>query len=149
MLQPHHSLCLHLLNHQYRWYSQPYMTVCVLSSSLTYVQVDHCDQRYLGWWKRLSWCRMMKLATEEMGTKWWLGDGWVTRKDHQKFSSHVAEVGAGSYALANVVLYSKSFWMVSCSTEIFLPGSNNHTFAFGVVTLFAGFEMMGFNQSRN
>ena len=34
--------------------------------------------------------------------------------------------------------------MVSCSIETFLRGLNNHTFAFGVVTLDAGFETKGF-----
>ena len=70
-------------------------------------------------------------------------------KDCQKFSSFVVEAGAGSNALRNVVLYSKSFWMVSCCTEVFLPGSNYYLFAFGLVTLYARFETKAFKQSRN
>ena len=30
--------------------------------------IDLCGWRYLGWWKRLGWCRAMKLAKEKMGT---------------------------------------------------------------------------------
>ena len=48
-----------------------------------------------------------------------------------------------------ILFYIASRFGWSAVVEIFLPGSNNHTFAFGVVTLFAGFEMMGFKQSRN
>lgn len=54
-------------------------------------------------------------------------------EDGRKFSSFEAETGAGDNKLRNVGLQSKLFWMVSCSTQIFLPGSNNQAFAYSLV----------------
>ena len=54
-------------------------------------------------------------------------------EDGRKFSSFVAEPGSGDNKFRNVVLQSKLFWMVSCSAQILLPGSNNQAFAYSVV----------------
>ena len=61
-------------------------------------------------------------------------------KDGQKFSRFTAEAVADGNALRNVVLQSKSFWMVSCCKEALLPSTNNQAFAYGVVTLYVGLE---------
>lgn len=63
-------------------------------------------------------------------------------KDGQKFSRFTAEAVADGNALRNVVLQSKSFWMVSCCKEALLLGSNNQAFAYGLLTWYVGFEIL-------